>query len=291
MCVSELGRCIPGGCTECMNVCLCFITGDEAALKSLCWIPFGLKTLPIESQGGILYLQPPSDKLGGMKEDTVFVEVPPGAVDTSADVKMRYAIIPSGPFALPKGYQFGSPVVYIYYDGRRVTKPLKLHLPHWYGGEDCTRDGLAFAIAPHSLEAGKRVYRFQLIKGGTFSLHQQYGTVDIDGHSSLFAEVFKEKARSVYLATQCEQRLPKTPESHTKIVITFFSTMWLEVCPVYVSICCMTEHITLRHYVCVCVCVCVRACACACKSPLHTHVDCGNVLETLGNGQGHFYSI
>ena len=73
---------------------------------------------------------------------------PADAVSTSADVKMRYAIIPSGPFTLPEGYQFGSPVVYIYYDGRRVTKPLALHLPHLYGGEDHARDGLSFAVAP-----------------------------------------------------------------------------------------------------------------------------------------------
>ena len=210
-------------------MCGCLsITVDETALKDLCWIPFGLETLPIESQGGILYLQPPRDELGGKKEDTIFVEVPPNAVDNSADVKMRYAIIPSGPFALPKGYQFGSPVVYIYYDGRRVTKPLKLHLPHWYGGEDHIRDGLSFAIAPHSLEAGKkRVYHFQL-KGGTFSHHQQYGTFDIDGHSSLIAEVFKEKATSVYLATQWEQRLPG--KVNVKIVITYLSETWLKVC-------------------------------------------------------------
>ena len=174
-----------------MNVYGCHsIAVDEPALKELCWVPFGVKTLPIKAEGGILYLQPPSDELGGKKENTIFVEVPPGAVDTSANMKMRYAIIPSGPFTLPEGYQLGSPVVYIYYDGRRVTQPLKLHLPHWYGGEDHIQDGLSFAIAPHSLEAGKRVYHFQLIKGGTFSLHQQYGTFDINGHSSLFAQVF-----------------------------------------------------------------------------------------------------
>ena len=204
------------------------ITVDEPALKDLCWVPFGVKTLPIKAEGGILYLQPPRDELGGKKENIIFVEVPPGAVDTTADVKMRYAIIPSGTFTLPEGYQLGSPVVYIYYDGRRVTKPLKLHLPHWYGGEDHIQDGLSFAIAPHSLEAGKRVYHFQLIKGGTFSHHQQYGTFYIDGHSSLFAEVFKEKARSVYLATQWEQR-PAANETCTRIVITYFCNTWLEV--------------------------------------------------------------
>ena len=203
------------------------LTADEAALKRLCWIPFGIKTVSIKAEGGILCLEPTSDDIQVTKEDTIFVEVPPGAVSTSADVKMRYAIIPSGPFLLPKGYQFGSPVVYIYYDGQRVTKPLALHLSHWYGGEDHARDGLSFAVAPHSLKRGTTAYQFQLIGGGSFSKHQQYGVFLIDGHSSLFAEVFEEKATSVYLATQWEQRL--TNKTHTKIVITYFSKVWPKV--------------------------------------------------------------
>ena len=49
-------------------------------------------------------------------------------------------------------------MVYIYYDGQHVTKPLTLKLSHWYGGENHTEDGLSFVIAPHSLKEGKRVY-------------------------------------------------------------------------------------------------------------------------------------
>ena len=203
------------------------LTVDEAALKSLCWIPFGIKTVSIEAKGGILCLEPPSGELQGKQEDTIFVEIPPDAVNTFADVKMHYAIIPDGPFILPKGYQFGSPVVYIYYDGRRVTKPLALHLPHWYGGEDHTRDGLSFAIAPHSLKRATTAYQFQLTQGGNFLHHQQYGILHIDGHSCLFAEVFQEKATSVYLATQWEQQLAR--ESCTKIAITYYSPVWMEV--------------------------------------------------------------
>ena len=138
---------------------------------------------------------------------------------------MRYAIIPSGPFTMPEGYQLGSPVVY--YDGRCVTKPLKLHLTHWYGGENHARDGLSFAIAPHPLRRGSTMYQFQLVEGGTFFKHQQFGSFLIDGHSSLFAEVIKEKATSVYLATQWEQRLGS--ETNTRIVITYYSMMWLKV--------------------------------------------------------------
>ena len=78
-------------------------------------------------------MQPPNVVLRG-RENTITVEVPREAVAT-ANVNMRYAIIPVGPFALPEGYQFGSIVVYIYYDGRRVSLPLRLHLTYWHGGE------------------------------------------------------------------------------------------------------------------------------------------------------------
>ena len=196
-------------------------------------MPFNIKTVPIEAKGGILCLEPPSDELRGKEEDAVFVEIPSGAVGTYDKVEMRYAIIPDGPFTLPEGYQFGSVVVYINYDGRRVTKPLKLHLPHWYSGEDHVRDGLSFAIAPHSPTKGKMEYQFQMMEGGTFLAHHQYGIFHIDGHSSLFAEVFKEKATSVYLATQWEHRLAS--EACTKIVITYYSEVWLKVLYVYIG--------------------------------------------------------
>ena len=211
-----------------VRMCECTsLTADEAALKDYCWIPFDIKTVSIQAKGGILCLEPESEVLQGTKEDTIFVEVPPDAVSTSANVNMRYAIIPSGSFTLPEGYQFGSPVVYIYYDGRCVTKPLALHLPHCYGGKNHVRDGLSFAVAPHSLRSGTTAYQFQLIDGGTFSKHQQYGIYHIDGHSSLFTVVLEEKATLVYLATQWEQRLAS--ETHTRIVITYNITVWLKV--------------------------------------------------------------
>ena len=214
-------------CTcDCVTACLS-ILADEATLKDLCWVPFDVKTLPIEAKGGILYLQPTSGELGGTNDLTISVEVPPDAVRVSDSVEMHYAVIPHGPFILPKGYQLGSMAVYIYYNGRHVTKPLILRLPHWYGGEDHTMDGLSFAVAPHSLKEGKRAYHFQLIEGGNFSQHQQYGIYHINGHSSLFAEVIKEEATSDYLATQWDQQL--VSETYTRIVITYFSEVWLEV--------------------------------------------------------------
>ena len=249
-------------CTACLSVdctaCLCgcpSISADEQALKDLCWIPFDVKTVPIEAKGGILCLEPPSDELKGKEEGTVFVEIPSGAVSACDKVEMSYAIIPDGPFSLPVGYQLGSMVVYIHYDGRHVTKPLKLHLPHWYSGKDHVKDGLSFAIAPHSPTEGKKEYQFQLIEGGTFLDHKQYGICHIDGHSSLFAEVFKEKATSVHLATQWEHRLAS--EASTKIVITYFSEVWLKVSCIYCNyignLLYMTGH--EAHTVCVASCM------------------------------------
>ena len=177
-----------------MYKCKCLsLTADEAPLKRLCWIPFGIKTVSIEAKGGILCLEPESDDLQETKESNIFVEVPPDAVSTSADVKMRYAIIPDGPFTLPEGYQFGSPGVYIYYDGQHVSTPLALHLPHWYGGGDHARDGLSFAIAPHSLKE-RSVYHFQLLAGGKFPVTSRYGVIEIDGHCSLFTTAFENGA-------------------------------------------------------------------------------------------------
>ena len=209
-----------------LHVLLCFsITVDEAVLNDLCWVPFGVKTLLIDARGGSLYLQPPSDELGGKKENTIFVEVPPNAVSTSANVKMRYAIIPSGSFTLPEGYQLGSPAVYIYYDGRRVTKPLKLHLPHWYGGEDYIQDGLSFAIAPHSLEQ-KRMYHFKLLAGGEF-LDSHYGVVGIGGHCSLFAQVFNLGATPMCFATLLEKE--QRGKTECNIAVTYASPVWPQV--------------------------------------------------------------
>ena len=211
-----------------MCKCMCpSLTADEAGLKRHCWIPFGIKTVPIEAKGGILCLEPQSDDLQETKDYTIFVEVPPDAVSTSANVEMRYAIIPSGSFTLPEGYQFGSPVVYIYYDGRCVTKPLALHLPHWYGGEDHARDGLSFAVAPHFLK-GKRVYHFQLLAGGSFPVSSRCGVLEIHGHCSLYAEVFKLGTRVDYHAFCLRKEEEEETEYKTEcnIAVTYASYCW-----------------------------------------------------------------
>ena len=53
-------------------------------------------------------------------------------VSPADSVEVCSALIPEGPFILPEGYKLGSIVVYLYYDGRRLTKPVTLSLPYLY---------------------------------------------------------------------------------------------------------------------------------------------------------------
>ena len=147
---------------------------------------------------------------------TILLEVPLDAINPAKCMEVRSAIIPDGPFTLPEGYQLRSMAVYINYDGRRVTKPLRLVLPHWYGGEDHVHDGLSFAKAPHTLIKRERLYHFELVDGGMFDEQRQCGVLQLSGHSTVFAMVFKVKAISLtkLLIQTCAARLQSLMHIH-----------------------------------------------------------------------------
>ena len=178
-------------------------------------------------------LQPSAGAVGGEEEETILLEVPPGAVSPSESVEIHSAVIPDGPFTLLEGYQLGSMVVYVYYDSQCVTQPLKLRLPHWYGGEDHIQDGLSFAMAPHALKEGESVYHFELLEGGRFADQRQCGVLQISGHCTLFAAVFKVKASSHYYASLWTHQVAGNVicgnEMDTKVVITYADQVWIEV--------------------------------------------------------------
>ena len=164
--------------------------------------------------------------MGEEEGQTILLEVPPGAVSPSESVEVHFAVIPDGPFTLPEGYQLGSMAVYINYDGRRVTKPLTLHLPHWYGGEDHIRDGLSFAMAPHTLKEGKNNYWFKLLEGGR-KLNRNCSELKIDGHCSLFATVFKIGAISRYQAISLQK--PERYQMECDVAVTYAVPVWCDV--------------------------------------------------------------
>ena len=197
----------------------------ETALDDLCWLPFGVQSQSVGPEGGKLCLQP---SVGEEEGQTVHLVVPPGAVSPSESVEVRSAIIPAGPFTLPEGYQLGSMAVYVYYDGRRVARPFRLRLPHWYGGEDHVRDGLSFAKAPHTLKEGEHVYQFELLEGGMFEEQPQCGVLQLSGHCTVFTMVFKLKAISRYYASLWTHRLDDT-DMRTKVVITYAHLVWIQV--------------------------------------------------------------
>ena len=171
--------------------------------------------------------------MGEEERQTILLEVPPGAVHPLESVEVRSAIIPMGSFTLPEGYQLGSMVVYINYDGRLVSKPFNLHLPHWYGGDDHIRDGLSFAMAPHTLKEGERVYHFELVDGGMFEEQRQCGVLQLSGHCTVFAAVFKVKASSLYYASLWTHHIAGNVithnEVHSKVVVTYADPVWIEV--------------------------------------------------------------
>ena len=207
--------------------------GAETALDDLCWIPFGIQSQSVGPEGGKLSLEPSAGAMGRGEGETILLEVPPGAVSPAESVEVRSALIPDGPFTLPEGYQLGSMVVYLCYDGRRLTKPCTLSLPHWHGGEDQVRDGLSFAMAPHTLKEGESVYHFELLEEGRFAEQRQCGVFQISGHCTLFAEVFKVEPSSLYYASLWTRQVGGAGiadnEMHSKVVITYANLVWIEV--------------------------------------------------------------
>ena len=226
----------------------------EATLNDLSWIPFGIQSLSVGPEGGKLSLEPSTGAMGGEEGETILLEIPPGAILPAESVEVRSALIPDGPFTLPEGYQLGSMVVYLYYDGCHLTKPVTLSLPHWYGGEDQVRDGLSFAMAPHTLKEGESVYCFELLEGGRFAEKQQCGILEISGHCTLFAAVFKVKASSLYYASlwthQVRGAVIADNEMHSKGVITYADLVWIEVGSGEQYVCCASHvhGLTFRVY-------------------------------------------
>ena len=196
----------------------------EAVLSRNCWLPFGYHTITVDQRG---------DTYNLCSDGLTKLTVPRNAI-RGESAEIRYAIFGKGPFQLPPNYQLGSFVVYVRYNPEEITTPITLSLPTWYGGDvvpgEPPPDGLSFAVAPHTLGLQDTLYTFQLVNGGTFM--STSGAVDIEGHSSLFAVVFKQGATCSYFATKLEYE----PSSDgwvdaitVHVVLSYASDVWTEV--------------------------------------------------------------
>ena len=133
------------------------------------------------------------------------MKVPASAISGDS-LEVRYGIILDGPFALPSGYRLASPVVYVWFEHSKVTKSLKLHIPHWIAGDHGhLGEDVSFVISPHVLPEGGQMYTFTAIKPECTSLHDTFGTVELSGHCSLIGQAMKEEIPSSYCASAWEK--------------------------------------------------------------------------------------
>ena len=166
------------------------------------------------------------------------MEVPATAV-SSESLEVRYGIILDGPFALPSGYRLASPVVYVWFDHSKVTKSLKLHIPHWIARDHShLEEDVSFVISPHVLPEGEQMYTFTAMEPECTSLHDTFGTVELSGHCSLLGLAMNEKIPSCYLATPWKKVDGNT--LHLKVAIVFCIQFWLKVGRVHVMCCALT---------------------------------------------------
>ena len=77
------------------------------------------------------------------------------------------------------------------------------------------------------------MYHFELLEGGKFAEQRRCGVLEISGHCTLFAAVFKVKASSLYCASlwthQVGGAVIANNEMHSKVVITYAYQEWIEV--------------------------------------------------------------
>ena len=155
------------------------------------------------------------------------MEFPADAI-RSETLEVRHGIILDGPFVLPSGYRFASPLVYVYFDESKVIKPLKIYIPHWIAGaKDHNEDNIVFVMAPHVVPEGERMYTFTAMESGRTSLHDTYGTVEVSGHNSLIGQAMEEEIPSCYCASSWEKI--DGDIHYLRVAIVYCIPLWLKV--------------------------------------------------------------
>jgi hypothetical protein len=208
--------------------------GHETDLLNQCWIPFGIESLLVTKEGGIFPLEPLTPEHRDDINRTFRMEVPANAI-RSDTLEVMYGIILDGPFVLPRGYRFASPLVYVCFDESKVIKPLKIHIPHWIAqAKDHSEDDVLFIISPHSVSEGEQMYKFTAMESRcTSTLHDVYGTVEISGHNSLVGQAMEEKIPSCYYASSWERM--DGHKRYLRVAIMYCIPLWLKVLEEYWS--------------------------------------------------------
>lgn len=148
----------------------CSLKDHEEYISKSCFVVRRIQSLAVTSEAG-------SISLGSGKEGSAKLVIPRGAIPQGHELQVRYAFLLDGPFSMPENCDIVSPVLYIDYDTSLVTKPLELHLSHWYAGEDRHKT-LTFLKAPHVADKNA-MFPFTKYSHGSFLDDEQFAVLEL----------------------------------------------------------------------------------------------------------------
>ena len=207
---------IDRSCSVTLIICVIHATAEED-LQKYCYMATNIQQLFIGPGGGTL-------TLGSGDATLVF---PKGAVKKKTSV--RYAIILHGPFVFPPGYKAGSVVVYINMDGATLMKPVQLKLSHWCSSEEGDEGTLKFIHVPHTLEAGKQTYTFEIEEEESdFSTCTDKGVLTIREPKCIYCVTYSNVKSAMYSAITFTRDI-SNDTMHFRIQLLCHSMDWNEV--------------------------------------------------------------
>ena len=213
---------------------MCFlpiVATYERHLIEQSWMPFGVHKVDVGPEGGTITLQSKADSgINFKSEDVIQLEVPKDAVRKQGGGKLpiRYGVLVNGQFKVKAGYKLVSPVVYVNYDQKDTTKPLKLQLPHWSSDED-----VIIAAAPQDdNEEGDIMFNLKDVSSSS-----RNAAVSSVSGSELYAVAVREGSKSNFYAIPHEIPIKDERGVELSVIISYASTVWCQVSVQFYNMC------------------------------------------------------
>ena len=209
---------------------------SEKVLDQLCWFPFGLQRIEVGAGGGKFVLDtstPTTPTVGSedCSDNSVYIEVPPNAIEPDETLSIHYGVTPDGPFIFPKGYKLCSVAVYIFTLGPSLKESLTLHIPHWCCEDSTPTNGREDALvkscwSPHTLKRDQEMFEFSFVED--YIAMNGANDIQICGKKCLFADVISEDVEESY---QCHVFVDEVINLTRQllILVTFESRTWRRV--------------------------------------------------------------
>ena len=124
----------------------------------------------------------------------IMINIPPEAVSVSHsnEVIVRINACIRGPFELPEGYEFASPIFHIEPGAKFAEKPIELSMVHYLDVRDQQScGGLQFISAPVQTGSEKATIKFTHLDGGLFSPNRRIGQISLQ-HFCLIGIAFRQ---------------------------------------------------------------------------------------------------